>query len=45
MRKPACSPAMLLLVAIVFCVPAHADEERPTESYTWKKGYLNIGTI
>ena len=43
MRRPAFYNALLLLLAIFFCTPAHADEDRPTRSYTWKKGYLNIG--
>lgn len=42
-RKPACCITMVLLVFIFFCAPARADEDRPTKSYTWKKGYLNIG--
>ena len=43
MRKPACCFMVLLLVATIICAPAQADEDKVPKSYTWKKGYLNIG--
>ena len=43
MKRSIFCTALLFLLPAVFCSPAIADEERPSSSYTWRKGYLNLG--